>query len=116
MKLQKLIYVGRHGYRAPILIPKAFEKDWPGEGRLTDKGARSQYVKGINIRRSNISFFQSVTNSVDCITVNTTNLCRTITSAYWLIKGIRGLSFKPPKRTDTNYITCLLYTSDAADE
>jgi len=104
MKLQKLIYIGRHGYRAPIIIPKAYKKDWPGEGKLTLKGASSQYAKGISIRRSHLPFFQSITDFVDCITVNTSNLCRTKASAYWFLKGIRGLNFTPPKETDINHM------------
>ena len=97
MKLVKLIYIGRHGERAPMKLPPLFLKDWDGEGLLTIKGERSQYQKGVLIHNKYIEFFATLKNSPKHIFCQSPDVDRTIDSGYCLLNGLLGIPFISPR-------------------
>ncbi len=100
MELTKLIYIGRHGLRSPVVIPASYSHDWPGgKSQLTQQGADAQYAKGTAIRAADPEFFSRILSSPELIQVRTSNVWRTISSAYSLLCGVMGTS-RPPLLSD----------------
>jgi len=94
MKLNKVIYIGRHGERAPLQMPEKLEKEWGGEGILTAKGAETAYKRGVSLREKYGDLFKRMTETN--IFCQTSNIDRTIDSCYCLLRALLGKPFILP--------------------
>jgi len=87
-KILKIFTICRHGHRAPLIIPPEYKNHWQNPSYLTLYGSKNQYKNGQNLYERHLDFFNQ--KNPPKINVFSSNLQRTICSAYYFINGILG--------------------------
>ena len=120
-ELLHVIELCRHGARSPIHFqPWDNSTVWPeGKGQLTPAGMRQHFLIGHELRNRYIinTPLLSANFTQQEISIFSSDVNRTLQSAVSQMQGLYPPGTGPNLR-DTNMISksCLLYTSDAADE
>ncbi len=91
-KLRTLIYLGRHGQRAPIRIPAAINRDWTGSAVLTSLGENTQHARG--------QWLSQRLRSRPEIRIQCSKHARTVDSAMCLLAGLAGEDFRSQSGLD----------------
>ncbi len=107
-KVKKLILMTRHGQRSPLIISSA-EKYWKGPAAsLTSKGADTMNARGAALRSRFDAFFREKGVGKDSIRVYSSNLHRTVFSAYYFVHGMmKEAATSEPMASETEGLTYL---------